>query len=403
MEKTAEETAVKEFPAVGDGSGLGPSDTFYREEVQLAFRNRGMPLEGLRYDITPTGMHYLLVHFDIPDVSPADWRLEVGGMVSRPIRLSLEEIKARPATTLAVTMECAGNGRALYEPRPFDAGSADGEVYLILFGTGLRGATPGTATATLGGVRVPVQALQAQGTFAGLDQVNLGPLPREVAGRRTGRVDQLDALDLEAQLVAELAEQRHVALPLVAEVEVLAHDHDPGVEAVGEHLAHEVVGRLLAAGLVEGDDQAVVDAGGAQQLELLVEVGQQPGSRLGPHDRGGLPVERDHRAAQAPGLGPPPHLGDDGLVVVLPGVARRRFDAEIRHQASDHHMGDAAPSQLKVEFRPMKGAPLPLGDQDARSDGGKLGRELGPIGWQTVGRKDHGDVGHAAGLVVKIL
>jgi DMSO/TMAO reductase YedYZ molybdopterin-dependent catalytic subunit len=113
-----EETAVKQFPMVGDGSGLGPSDTFYREEVQLAFRNRGMPLEGLRYSVTPTGMHYLIIHFDIPYVSPAEWRLEVGGLVSRPISLSLEDIKSRPATTLAVTMECAGNGRALYEPRP---------------------------------------------------------------------------------------------------------------------------------------------------------------------------------------------------------------------------------------------------------------------------------------------
>jgi DMSO/TMAO reductase YedYZ molybdopterin-dependent catalytic subunit len=113
-----EETAVKQFPAVGDGSGLGPSDAFYREEVQLAFRNRGMPLEGLRYPITPTGMHYLLVHFDIPNVSPTEWRLEIGGLVSRAMTLSLDDIKARPAQTLTVTMECAGNGRALYEPRP---------------------------------------------------------------------------------------------------------------------------------------------------------------------------------------------------------------------------------------------------------------------------------------------
>lgn len=113
-----EETAVKGFPVVGDGSGLGPSDVFYKEELQLAFRNRGMPLEGLRYPVTPTGMHYLVIHFDIPYVSPTEWRLEVGGLVSRPIRLSLEDIKARPARSFAVTMECAGNGRALFEPRP---------------------------------------------------------------------------------------------------------------------------------------------------------------------------------------------------------------------------------------------------------------------------------------------
>ena len=51
----AQQPTVANFPAVGDGSGLAPTETFYREEVQLALRNRGMPLEGLRYPITPPG------------------------------------------------------------------------------------------------------------------------------------------------------------------------------------------------------------------------------------------------------------------------------------------------------------------------------------------------------------
>lgn len=115
MEQTS---ATKRFPAVGDGSGLTQPDTFYKEEVQLAFRNRGMPLEALRYPITPTGLHYLLVHWDIPFVTAKECRLKVGGLVAQPISLSVEEVKQRPAKTIAVTMECAGNGRALYDPRP---------------------------------------------------------------------------------------------------------------------------------------------------------------------------------------------------------------------------------------------------------------------------------------------
>src|SRR5436309_9698916 len=108
---------AKHFPTVGDGSGLAETDTFYREELQLALRNRGMPLEALRYPITPTGMHYLLVHYDIPDVNVNTWRLKVGGMVAKPLNLTLKEIQKRPAQTIAVTMECAGNGRALFVPR----------------------------------------------------------------------------------------------------------------------------------------------------------------------------------------------------------------------------------------------------------------------------------------------
>jgi sulfane dehydrogenase subunit SoxC len=88
-----------------------------QEELQLAARNHGMPLEALRHAITPLGLHYLLIHFDIPFVDAASWRLEIGGRVDRPVTLTLDELKARPARTLAVTLECAGNGRALLEPR----------------------------------------------------------------------------------------------------------------------------------------------------------------------------------------------------------------------------------------------------------------------------------------------
>jgi DMSO/TMAO reductase YedYZ molybdopterin-dependent catalytic subunit len=87
-------------------------------ELRLAARNHGMPLEALRYPITPVGLHYLLVHYDIPAVDPDAWRLELGGAVERPLSLSLTELRALPAVTRPVTLECAGNGRALMAPRP---------------------------------------------------------------------------------------------------------------------------------------------------------------------------------------------------------------------------------------------------------------------------------------------
>ena len=51
-------------------------------------------------------------------VDPAAWRLTVDGRVANELSLSLDELRERPATSLAVTMECAGNGRARLEPRP---------------------------------------------------------------------------------------------------------------------------------------------------------------------------------------------------------------------------------------------------------------------------------------------
>jgi DMSO/TMAO reductase YedYZ molybdopterin-dependent catalytic subunit len=87
-----------------------------REELQLAARNHGMPLEALRYDLTPAGLHYLLIHYDIPDVDPESWRLSIQGNVRSPMELSLEDLRSRPTTTQAVTLECAGNGRTMIEP-----------------------------------------------------------------------------------------------------------------------------------------------------------------------------------------------------------------------------------------------------------------------------------------------
>src|SRR4051794_41637787 len=54
------------------------------DELRLAARNSGMPLEALRWPITPLGLHYLLIHYDIPQVDAATWRLEIGGRGGRP-------------------------------------------------------------------------------------------------------------------------------------------------------------------------------------------------------------------------------------------------------------------------------------------------------------------------------
>ena len=86
------------------------------EELGLAARNHGMPLEALRYPVTPVGLHYLLIHYDVPVVEPETWRLTVRG--EREVVLRLDELRARPAAEVTVTMECAGNGRAKLDPRP---------------------------------------------------------------------------------------------------------------------------------------------------------------------------------------------------------------------------------------------------------------------------------------------
>lgn len=100
-----------------------PSDTVATEDVTpeelgLATRNHGFLLEAMRYPVTPVGLHYLLIHFDIPSVDPQRWRMQVGGAVERTSEYSLDELRRHSVRTERVTMECAGNGRLAMSPRP---------------------------------------------------------------------------------------------------------------------------------------------------------------------------------------------------------------------------------------------------------------------------------------------
>jgi DMSO/TMAO reductase YedYZ molybdopterin-dependent catalytic subunit len=154
-------------PAVPTGTvaeeGITPA------ELRLAARNHGLPLEALRYPITPAGLHYLLIHYDIPAVDPDAFRLELAGAVERPLSLSLDELRARERVSMPVTFECAGNGRALLAPRPLSQPWLTEAV-----GTAEWGGTPLGPLLDEAGVRpTAVEAL-----FTGLDRGLEGGVPQ---------------------------------------------------------------------------------------------------------------------------------------------------------------------------------------------------------------------------------
>jgi uncharacterized protein (TIGR03437 family) len=105
----------------------------------------------------------------------------------------------------AVALRVGADGSQRFEPvarfdaewnrlvaAPIDLGEGE-QVFLILYGTGLRG-RDGTSTvvATIGGVRAEALYAGPQGEGAGLDQINL-LLPRALAGR--GEVDLVLSVD----------------------------------------------------------------------------------------------------------------------------------------------------------------------------------------------------------------
>lgn len=67
--------------------------------------------------ITPVEHFYVRSHVPLPPQADAStWKLTIDGEVQTPLNLSVDDLKRMPAETVTVTVECAGNGRAFFEP-----------------------------------------------------------------------------------------------------------------------------------------------------------------------------------------------------------------------------------------------------------------------------------------------
>jgi len=67
--------------------------------------------------VTPLERFYLRNHFDIPTVDARAWRLEVRGLVEKPLTLALADLERMPQVSVEAVLQCAGNGRGLMNPR----------------------------------------------------------------------------------------------------------------------------------------------------------------------------------------------------------------------------------------------------------------------------------------------
>jgi DMSO/TMAO reductase YedYZ molybdopterin-dependent catalytic subunit len=66
--------------------------------------------------VMPNARFYVRNHFQIPALEPEAFSLNVGGLVERPLTLSLRDLFNMPSRTHVVTLECAGNGRTKFSP-----------------------------------------------------------------------------------------------------------------------------------------------------------------------------------------------------------------------------------------------------------------------------------------------
>jgi sulfane dehydrogenase subunit SoxC len=151
---------VRQPPSAAGSSSVSNGPDQVLQDLELAARNHALPLEALRYPVTPVGLHYVLTHYDIPAVDLGRWRLRVRGGV-RELALSLDDVRSLPSARVLVTMECAGNGRALLAPR------TQGQPWVQeAVGTAEWGGTPLVGVLEQAGIRAGAREV----VFTGLDR-----------------------------------------------------------------------------------------------------------------------------------------------------------------------------------------------------------------------------------------
>jgi uncharacterized protein (TIGR03437 family) len=189
------------------GSGLAATTTVSNEPrdtldgMTIDFIDAiGLRHSGLLLVVSPNQVNYVVPE-SLP-VGPAVVNLRRAGAVVATGSVNIEKVapglfsangdgKGVAAGTLlrlgssasepeTIGLYDAGGSR--WSPRPIDLQA--GDVYLSMYGTGIRGRTSlGNVKVTIAGVAVPVLFAAGHGSIAGLDQLNVGPLPKELAGK----------------------------------------------------------------------------------------------------------------------------------------------------------------------------------------------------------------------------
>jgi DMSO/TMAO reductase YedYZ molybdopterin-dependent catalytic subunit len=82
--------------------------------------NGEFPAHDLDAETTPIARHFVRNNGLIPERAERKdaqgWTLTIDGEVNKPLKLTLDQLKAMPAVTYALLVECGGNGRGLFNP-----------------------------------------------------------------------------------------------------------------------------------------------------------------------------------------------------------------------------------------------------------------------------------------------
>jgi DMSO/TMAO reductase YedYZ molybdopterin-dependent catalytic subunit len=177
------------------GRAGGASQEASRLVISLEPRNLETAPAALAEAVTPLEAHYVRNHFPLPEIAE-DHRIAVEGAVATPFELSPEALYERPWRSLAVTLECAGNGRSGMMPLPKGEVWGRGGV-----STALWSGVPLRDVLHEAGLRDDVCEILVEGADAGAPE----EAPGQVRFARSLPIDK--ALDPETLLALEMNQE----------------------------------------------------------------------------------------------------------------------------------------------------------------------------------------------------
>ncbi|HEX5107635.1 MAG TPA: sulfite oxidase [Vicinamibacterales bacterium] len=109
-------------PEVGSVATLDPEDVCQQAIDAGLVVHRAHPLNGetsipalLGGIVMPNARFYMRNNFGIPRLDAAAFQLSIGGLVERSQSFTLRDLQNMRSRTLVATLECAGNGRAMFD------------------------------------------------------------------------------------------------------------------------------------------------------------------------------------------------------------------------------------------------------------------------------------------------
>ena len=167
---------------VTDSAGVTrTAPLFYVSPTQISFQNpSGVSAGSATVTVLLNGATVGQGTLTIDTVTPGLFAANANGQgVASAIAVRVKADGSQTSETL-VQLNSSTN---IYDPLPLTIGDSTEQLFLIAFGTGFRNRTSlSNVTATIGGVNAEVSYAGAQGTFTGLDQVNIR-IPSSLAGR----------------------------------------------------------------------------------------------------------------------------------------------------------------------------------------------------------------------------